>query len=477
LNFDPNFIMHARAKVGHGGLIHRATLISACMIFLSACGTSGRWSPSKGGAVASTEPATSADLAQWWKRFHDPVLSQLISVSLQNSPTIHSALSKVSEYRARRGVEKSALFPELTASGSGSESRSRSRDTHRTTTSENYGLALDASWQVDLFGRQRQLVRAASADLWQTKENFHAAQVTLAADVATVYVTLRSAEAQLLVVRRSLTTRDETVQLTSWREQSGNGNALETQQAITTLEQARTAIPGLQLVITQSRNQLALLSGNSPGAFDVVLAKSRTVPLMSADHAIEIPADFLRQRPDIRAAEAAVTAAIARTKSAERERYPSFNLTGSIGVAGLNAEHLFSPETTLAQVAGGLTAPIFNAGRIRNKILIQTEQERQAFIAYEATVLQSLAEVENALAAVHRYAEQAQTVAQSIVAAREATKLSALQYKAGQVDLLVSLDAQRTLLTLEQQQVTTSAQRATASIQLYKALGGGWSKH
>jgi NodT family efflux transporter outer membrane factor (OMF) lipoprotein len=428
-------------------------------------------------ASASSQPISTADLSQWWRRCQDPVLNQLISQALTNSPDIHSALSKITEFRARRGVGKSALFPYFDGSISDSGSRSKSQSSGQFSTSENYTAAVDASWQVDLFGQQRQALRAASADLWQMKENFYAAQVSLVADVASVYVTLRSAEAQLLVVERSLNTRSETVRLTQWREQSGNGSALETQQALTILEQARISVPVLQLTIAQSRNQLALLLGKTPGSLDGLLAPAHKIPVIATERAVGIPADTLRQRPDVKAAEAAVTAATARTKSAKRERYPAFHLTGSIGVESLHLGNLFTTDSSVARAVGGLTAPIFHAGRIRNNILIQTEQERQAFISYEATVLRSLSEVENAIAAVQRYAQQAGTVAQSIVSAREAAKLATLQFEAGQIDLLLSLDAQRTLLALEQQQVTTSAQQATAGIQLYKALGGGWSHH
>jgi outer membrane protein TolC len=190
-----------------------------------------------------------------------------------------------------------------------------------------------------------------------------------------------------------------------------------------------------------------------------------------------IPADTLRQRPDVRASEAAVLAATVRTMSAERERLPAFQLTGSLGAESGSGRAFFSPQTTLASLAGGLTAPIFQAGRIRNKILMQTEQQRQAFSAYEVTVLRALTEVENALAAVQRYQQQAQSIQSSITAAAEAQRLAALQYEAGQIDLFLSLDTQRTLLSLQQQQVSTMTQQATASIQLYKALGGGWSKN
>ena len=170
-----------------------------------------------------------------------------------------------------------------------------------------------------------------------------------------------------------------------------------------------------------------------------------------------------------------MAAAFARTNAAKRERLPSLSLNGSLGLEALRAGRLFSPETTAASVLGSLATPLVDAGRIRNHIAIQSELEKQSVIAYEAIVLTAVSEGENALIAIQRYNEKLDILAKAIVAAREAATLSGIQYQAGQVSLLVSLDTQRTLLTLEDQNVIATAQRANACIQLYKALGGGWS--
>ena len=415
-------------------------------------------------------------LPMWWTRFNDPVLDELIATALRSSPDVVSALSRIAEYRARRGVERSALFPSLDANVSGGRTRTTNRDTDLATTNESYSASLDASWQVDLFGRQRLALDAASADLVKTEENYYGAQVSLAADVAIAYVTLRSAEAQLVMVRRSLGTRGETVQLTRWREQAGTGDALETQQSVTELEVANASIPALQLSIAQTRNQLALLAGGTPGSLDPLLAAAHDVPGAPPDFAIGIPAEVLRQRPDVRAAERGLEAAFARTSAARRARLPALNLSGSIGVEALTAGRLFNPAATGVSILGGLTAPSFDAGRISRTITIQRELEHQAFNNYTSTVLVALGEVENALVAVQRNTERLAILARATAAAREAAKLASLQYQAGQVDLLVSLDSERALLDLEQQTVATAASRANACVQLYQALGGGWTR-
>jgi multidrug efflux system outer membrane protein len=429
------------------------------------------WKAAKG---SSAKPLDTAALHQWWERFGDSAMSQVIAEALRSSPDIQSALSKIAEARGARGVERAQLFPQLDAGLSGQARREDRRGSPAETT-QNYGASLDASWEVDLFGKQRQNVRAATADLAQSQENFYAAQVSLAAETASAYLDLRTAETQLAVLENSIATREQTLQLTRWREQAGQGNALETQQALTSLEQARTAVPPLKQTIGQTRNQLALLAGKTPGAMDKLLTKSRPVPAPPQKIALGIPAETLRQRPDVRAAEHAVAATYFRTKAAEAERYPSLNLSGSIGVEALKAGRIFSPESTAASILGSLTAPIFDAGRIKQNIVIQDERQRQALISYESTVLNALTEVENALIAIQRSSETLEVVNRAVTAAREAARLASLRYEAGDVDLLDVLDAQRTLLSLEEQQVTNARNRAAAHVQLYQALGGGWS--
>ncbi|MBB5035868.1 efflux transporter outer membrane subunit [Prosthecobacter dejongeii] len=428
------------------------------------------WNGKKSGVV----PLDTAGLTQWWRRLNDPVLNQLLVQALQSSPDVRTALARIDESRARRGVEKSTLFPSITTGTSGRGERSDSKLTGLST-NESYSASVDMSWEVDLFGKLRQNVKAASSDLAQATENYHAAQVTLAAEVAEAYVDLRTAQAQLEVYQRNLSTRGDTVQITRWREQAGESTSFETQQAASTLEQARATLPTLKQTIEQTQNHLALLSGKTPGALNALLSSPRRVPVPASVLALGIPADTLRQRPDVRAAERGVEAAVARTRSAEKERYPNLTLSGSLGVDALKAGSLLSPEVAAASLLGNLSAPIFNAGRIRQTIHIQSAQEKQALIAYESTVLQALSEVENALIAVSRSSERLRTLDGAVTSAREAATLAAQSYEAGQIDLLQVLDTQRTLLSLEEQQTLTRGDRASAHIQLYKALGGGWS--
>ena len=426
-------------------------------------------------AVPTDIAATATDLSSWWTKFNDPVLARLIDDALLHSPDIRSAISRVAESRARRLVQRADLLPSLSAGVSGQGSATRNHETNTTATGESYSADLNASWQVDLFGEQGKAVDAATADLKQTTANLHVAQISLVAEVATTYVNLRAYERRLDVTERSLATREESTQLTTWREQAGVGDVLESRQASASLEQTRATLPTLRQSISETRHRLALLCGQTPAALDTLLHASAPVPTPPADLALTFPAETLRQRPDVQAAGFAVEAANARTSSARRQRLPSLSLNGSLGVDALKAGDLFSPTTTLANVVGSLTAPIFDAGRIRQSIRIQDELTEQALAAYESTVLTALSEVENALVAIQRTGEREASLTRAVGLAREAQELAQQRYDAGQVDFLTVLDAQRTLLSLEDSLVTTAADQTNAHIQLYLALGGGWS--
>lgn len=420
------------------------------------------------------KPLDSAALAQWWTRFGDSTLDRLIATAFEFNTDVRSGLARIEESRAQRGVTKSALLPSIGASASPRVDWSRTNS--RETSSDIVSTGIDASWEIDLFGKLRQDLHASDADLAETEENLDAIRVSLAAEVADAYVTLRAAETRLAVYRRNVTTSEETADMTRWQEQAGEGTALSTQQAKSSVEQARAAIPTIQQTIEQTRNRLALLAGLTPGSLDNLLGSSGSIPLPPSSLSAGIPADVLRQRPDVRAAEWALAAAAARTKSAEKEQLPSLTLSGSLGVEALSTGAIFSPETVAANAIGQLTAPIFQGGRIRDNIHLQSAQEKQALIAWEATVLTALSEVEDALIAVRRTSERLGILKVAVTSAREAEQLARLNYEAGQIDLLDVLVAQRTLLSLEESRAIALGDQASAHIQLYKTLGGGWSR-
>ena len=420
------------------------------------------------------QAAPTKDLGRWWAKFGDRTLDRLIAGALKDSPDIRSATARVRESRARRDAEWAGLFPTLDG---GVSSNSRSTDTDRggRISGTNYSASLDASWEADLFGRRRSAVQAAAANLGAAEENLNSVHAALAAEIATTYTSLRANEAKLAVLRQTVTTREETAQLATWRQQAGEADTLESSQAQSSLESARAGIPSLEQAIAQGRNQLALLAGRQPGALDSMLGVGNGIPHPPESLAIGIPADTLRQRPDVRVAGYQVLAAAANTRSAEAARYPSLFLTGSLGINTVNASRIFNPETTAANLATNLTSPIFDAGRIRASIEAADAAEQQAIDAYRSTVLNALAETENALIACRRSAERLAALEKATELARESDQLARQSYQAGEIDFLDVLDSQRTLLALEDSLLTTRSDRSTAYIRLYQSLGGGWS--
>lgn len=414
------------------------------------------------------------DLSRWWGRFDDPTLSSLISIGLQNSPDIASASARVKESRARRNAERSTLFPSL--GGSASAGQRATKNDFGSSSDTNYSAGLNASWELDLFGKNRSAIEAVSANFGASQENFHSAQAALASEIAINYTNLRANEAGMEILLRNVKTREETSQLASWRTQAGEADALESSQALSSLEQARAGIPALQQDAAQRRNLLALLTGNAPGGVDGILSSKNTgIPSPPQSLAVGIPADTLRQRPDVRIAGYQLLAAAANTRAADAARYPSLDLTGSLGLAAVGSGRLFNPQTSTAGIIAGISSPIFDAGRIRSNIEAQSAAEEQSFQNYRSTVLSALSETEDALIACRRTAERLVLLEKATTAAREADLLARQRYQTGEVDFLVVLDAQRSLLGLEQNLLNARSDRTISYIQLYKALGGGWS--
>ena len=415
--------------------------------------------------------APDRDLSRWWNQFGDARMSSLIREALAGNRDVAASVSRVREALARKAAQQASLFPTLDYSGARS-TNARFDDWTRTGSGTAYSAGLSASWELDFFGKNRQSVIAASANADAAKENFHSAQASLASEVALAYIDLRALESRLEVVKQSVKTREETTQLASWRNQAGEIDALELRQAESSLESARASLASLQQNIGQARNRLSLLCGRAPGELSL---GSGSVPVPGRQLAIGIPADTIRQRPDVRAAGYGWIAAIANTRSAEAEKLPSLRLSGSLGVDTLRSSKLFNPESAAAGIIAGISGPIFDAGRIRANIAAQGEAEQQALLSYESTILTALSEVEDALIACRRTEERLASIEKAASAGREASKLATQRYRTGVIDFLTVLDAQRNDLAQEESLINVRADRAAAHIQLYKALGGGWA--
>ncbi len=442
---------------------------------LAACATAGAVAPPQAPAspAAWSRPSGQADapaddLSRWWERLGDPVLSETIEQALTASPDVRSALARLKQARAQRALAGANRLPSVSGSVSGSLSKRGESDA-----TGSVSTGIDASWEPDVFGRLTAAVQAAEADLAATREDLRNAQVLLAAEVGVNYVDLRSFQERLRIAQANLATQAETLQLTEWRAQAGLVSSVDVEQARANLAQTRSQIPSLQTSIEQTEHRLAVLAGLAPTALKTRLEQPGPVPAPPDAIAVGIPAETLRQRPDVRAAEQQVVAATARLAQARAARYPSFSLRGSIGTDTVTGA-LTGGTSVIASLVGSAIQTIFDGGRIRQQIAIQDAAQEQAVVAYESAVLTALEEVENALVAIEKNRERIAALTTSVEASRNAASLARQQYQAGLADFQTVLDTERSVLSAEDSLANTQASRTTAVIQLYKALGGGW---
>ena len=430
--------------------------------------------PAGWSAGTGTDAMDAALLARWWHGFGDPVLDRLVADALAANLDLAQARARLREARARRGVAGAALMPSVDASLSGSRSRS-SGQSGSGSTRELYSAGFDASWELDVFGGVRRSVEAAQADLEASVESLSDTRVSLAAEVALNYIDLRTAEQRLAIAEESIAYRGENHQIIRWRQQAGLVSELDLAQATTDLESTRAVLPPLRTAVIEAKNRLAVLLGRNPGELESLVHADRPIPLAAGEIVAAIPADTLRQRPDVRVAERRLAAQTARLGEAEAARYPSLRLSGSLGLEALELDALADRGANTHSLFGGITAPVFNAGRIAANIEIQDALVEQARLAYRAAVLAALEEVENALTAVANTDARRAKLAEAAAAARTTLAIAEYRYASGLADFLSVLDAQRTQLSLDEQLAGSTGELARAQVRLYKALGGGWS--
>jgi outer membrane protein, multidrug efflux system len=427
------------------------------------------------GADAATGPgAATPDLAGWWRQFDDPLLDELIAAAMASSPELRTARARLRQSRANRNLAVANLFPSLGVSASATRSRT-GRDAGGSDVAQTrYNAGLDAGWEVPIFGGLRDAAAGAAADAAAAAANLEAAQVTLSAEVALNYINLRTYQQRLRIARDNVASQEETLQITDWRAQAGLASSLDVEQARTNLEQTRASIPSLESGRAEAEHHLAVLTGQPPGALRARLATTQPLPVLSADIAVGIPADTLRRRPDVRAAELTLRAEIARTAERAADREPTLTLSGSLGWQAFDAAALGGTGSLVRSLVASLAANLFDGGRIRARFGVQDAVREQALVAYEKAILTALEDVENALVAYATGRERVATRQRAAEAARNAALLARTQYRAGLVDFQKVLDTDRTRLTADDTLATAQSDVLTATISLYKALGGGW---
>lgn len=412
-------------------------------------------------------------LAAWWTTFDDPKLSELAGRAVKGNLDLKKAKERVREARARRGIAEADLFPSLDAAGSATWSRIIS-DTGTDTTGDLYTAGFDAAWELDVFGGVRRSVEAADRDLQASEEDLRNVLVSLLAEVGLNYLDVRIYQDRIAVAEDNLASQEETCRLTEWRYQAGLSDELAVQQARYNLENTRSQIPLLRTGLEAALNRVAVLLGEQPGKVHAELERREPIPAPPVRVAVGVPAELLRRRPDVRQAERQLAAQTARVGVATADLYPKFSLNGSIGLEALAMK---DPASASLLLSGGpaITWAIFKGGAIRQNIEAQSALQEQALIQYEAVILGALEEVENALVAYAQVQLRRQALSEATQAARKAAELARHKYEAGLTDFTNVLDAQRSLLSFQEQLALSNGNVTGNLMRLYKALGGGWT--
>lgn len=459
-------------------MLSRPKRFSALIIalLLGACATQPVGPQASGITVApgwnavqnSTLMTTSDEVdQQWWRHFRDPVLDQLIVEALANNRTLAIARERIEEARANRSIARSALFPNVEATGTASRANQGYLTGNRA-----FNIAegdIQASWELDLFGKNRSLTAEATAILQSTEAASQATRVTLLADVARNYFDLRDYERELALTRENLDLQQKTLELTNTQFQAGYSSEYDVQIAAAQVSTTAAAIPPLQANYDSAINALNVLLGEPPGTVDARLKEPSALQSLDATILIAAPARVLETRPDVRVAERQFAASISGRKAAVAQLYPDISLTGLFGIQGATGfgGTPWSIGSTLAQ-------PILNFGRIEGQIDVADAQQKENFLNYQQTVLTALQDMETALSSYQQESLHYSTLTASVDHNRRAQELAQQQYNGGTFSLLDLLIVQRDLLAAEEAQADSDAALRRDLVSIYTAAGGGW---
>ncbi len=478
-----------RRRTGH-------LLILACMAlaFLTGCTVGPDYRkpevpvPANWGEAPKSVTTTSADPARWWIVFNDEELDSLVERAVRSNKDLQLASARVWQARAERRVTASGAWPTVDATGSythidrnlsfagfGTGSSGGSLATAGGSGKfDLYEAGLDASWEVDVFGGVRRAVEAANANVAASQEDLRDTLVTLLGEVATNYIALRGNQYRIEVARRNVAAQRQMVEVTRGRFEAGLGTNLAIAQAEALLAATEAQIPALETSVKQSIHGLGVLLGIEPEALLTELSQEGVVPPVPSEVPVGLPSELLRRRPDVRRAERQLASATAQIGVATADLFPSFSLTGSLGYQSTKGSSLISPGSRYWTAGPSLRWPVFDAGKIRANIQVQTALQEQALITYENTVLTAIQDVENAIVAYSNGQAAREALVRAVDANRKSVEIAQDLYQRGLVDFLNVLQSQSSLYQSEDQLAQNDQQVATALVALFKALGGGW---
>jgi NodT family efflux transporter outer membrane factor (OMF) lipoprotein len=415
---------------------------------------------------------------EWWKIFNDPVLNSLVDKAYQQNLTLQSAGLRILQARAQLGVAIGRFYPQLQEVGGGYTNVERSRNGLFPVTgnrnSDFYQFGFDVAWELDVWGKFRRSIEASDQDVYATIAGYDDFLISLVAEVARTYVSFRYLEERLKLAQENARIQERTLQIADVRFRAGVVTELDVTQARALLRGTQALIPAFEASITQAKNALSVLIGQPPGQLETVLGVPAVIPSAPSEVAVGLPAELMRQRPDIRQAEFQLAAQSALIGVATADLYPHFVLAGSVGVESTQFSKWFNHQSGTWLAGPSFTWDIFNYGRIRNRVRTEDARFQELVANYRNTVLRAAQEVEDSIASYLRGQEQVSFLAESVAAARRSTDLSLVQYRDGAVDFIRVLDSERFLVQQQDNLAAAQGNVVVNLVSLYKALGGGW---
>jgi NodT family efflux transporter outer membrane factor (OMF) lipoprotein len=429
-------------------------------------------------AAAVAGPIDPDRHGRWWESFGDPVLSKVLQQIATGSLDVKTAVSRVREGRAQvviaRGNRMPAVSAGLSATASHVSTEASGGIESDDDVQDSYTLGADASWELDVFGERRAGVDAAAATATAATLDLEDVLTSAMADGTVQYIRVRELQERVRLAEQNAGLQADTLDIARFRLQAGLTTELDVHQARTNLESTRAQIAGLQLEVAQSLHGLSLLQGGPPTALTAALSAASPIPSPPADVAIGVPAEALRRRPDVRAAERRIAAQAFQADATRARLYPRFSLVGSIGLETLDIARLFVPGASFFRFSPSASWNAFDRRQLKQNVLIADERTTQASLDYEAVVLRALREVEDALAAYAQEQVRRDRLTEAVTAAQQTADLATQRYNSGLRDFRDVLDAQRSLVSLQDQLASSRSNVSTAVVRLYRALGGGW---
>ena len=420
----------------------------------------------------------------WWKAFKDPPLDRLIATAYRENLNLRIAGVRVLEARAQLGIAVGELFPQ-TQQAFGSVEKIRYSE-HAPIAAFNQNLrywqsevGLTASWELDFWGKFRRAIESADASLMAAVADYDATLVSLTGDVASSYILIRTLGKRLEIARQNLETQRESLQIAEAKFRGGTTTQRDVEQAKTQLFNTEATIPALEIQLRQAKNALSVLLGMPPNHLADLLTGPGDIPAPPPQVAVGIPADLLRRRPDIRAAEARAAAQCANIGVARADLFPAFSLLGTFSFQASDVKsfalgQMFRWDSRNVQAGPSFQWNLLNYGRLTNQVRVQDARFQELVIGYQNAVLKAQQEVEDSLTAFLRTQVRARSLGESTAAARRSLDLSVLQYREGITDFTTVLTAQQALLNEQDSLAVTLGDISRNLVGVYRALGGGW---